>query len=53
METRELIIGHSVVDRLLLVCFAERSGEIIRLISARVATKKERDDYEESLKRTP
>ena len=46
-EVRELILGHSVTDRLLLVCFAELPGEIIRLISARMATKKEREDYEE------
>ncbi len=45
-ELRELIIGHSIAGRLLVVSFAERSGEILRLISARVATRKERQDYE-------
>jgi len=47
-EARELIIGHSVADRLLLVAFTEPTSETIRLISARVVTKKERLDYEES-----
>jgi hypothetical protein len=48
-EVRELIIGHSIAGRLLLVSFAERPGEMIRLISAREATREERQDYEESL----
>ena len=46
-EEREIIIGHSARDRLLLVCFAQRD-DIIRIISARKATKKERTDYEQS-----
>jgi uncharacterized DUF497 family protein len=48
-EARELIVGHSVAERLLVVCFAESPGEMIRLISAREATKKERQDYEDNL----
>lgn len=48
-EVRELIIGHSITGRLLLVSFAERPGEVLRLISARVAIKKERQDYEDNL----
>lgn len=44
-EVRELIIGHSERNRLLLVSFAERD-EAIRIISARGATRKERRDYE-------
>ncbi|MBI3409434.1 MAG: BrnT family toxin [Planctomycetes bacterium] len=44
-EQREIIVGHSVKNRLLLVCFTERA-EAIRIISARLATKKERRDYE-------
>jgi len=48
-EVRELIIGHSVIGRLLLVSFAQRPGEMLRMISARVATKKERQDYEDNL----
>jgi uncharacterized DUF497 family protein len=46
-EEREIIIGHSSGDRLLLVCFTERR-DAIRIISARKATRKERDEYEES-----
>ena len=44
-EKREIIIGHDRQNRLLLVCFTERN-QIIRIISARLATKKERQDYE-------
>jgi hypothetical protein len=46
-KVREIVIGHSQQDRLLLVCFTERAG-VIRLISARKATKKERKDYEKT-----
>jgi uncharacterized protein len=46
-ESREIVIGHSSYDRLLLVCFTER-GNVVRIISARKATRKERNDYEES-----
>ena len=42
---REIIVGHSDKERLLLVSFVEREGAI-RIISARRATKRERDDYE-------
>jgi len=45
-ESREIIIGHSSRDRLLIVCFSERE-DTVRLISARRATKRERNDYEE------
>lgn len=45
-EHREIIIGHDQDNRLLLVCFTERANAI-RIISARLATKKERRDYEE------
>ena len=48
-ERREIIIGHSVNNRLLLVCFTERPKEIIRIISARMPTGKERKDYEENV----
>ncbi len=44
-ETREFIVGHSRQSRLLVVCFTERQDGI-RLISARVATRLERQDYE-------
>jgi uncharacterized DUF497 family protein len=46
-EQREIIIGHSAENQLLLVCFTERAGSI-RIISARRATKRERRDYEEN-----
>ncbi len=46
-EIREIIIGHSVLERLLLVSFTERGDAIVRIISARKATKRERKDYEE------
>lgn len=45
-EKREIIIGHDNKNRLVLICFTERN-KIIRIISARLATKKERRDYEE------
>jgi uncharacterized DUF497 family protein len=46
-ESREIVIGHSSEDRLLLVCFTER-GYVFRITSARKATRKERNDYEEN-----
>jgi uncharacterized protein len=45
-ENREIIIEHSFSGQLLLVCFTQR-GEEIRIISARMATRYERQDYEE------
>ena len=47
-EGREIIIGHSAKQRLLLVCFTGRETAI-RLFSARRATKRERQDYEENI----
>ena len=44
-ESRELIIGHSLQNTLMIVCFTERDGGI-RIISARRATARERHDYE-------
>ena len=46
-ECREIIIGHSAEHRLLLVCFVERRGAL-RLLSARLASPLEREDYEEN-----
>ena len=46
-ERREILVGHSTAARLLLVSFVARDGNV-RVISARVATKAEREDYEES-----
>jgi hypothetical protein len=48
-EKREIIIGHSMNNRLLLVCFTERPKEIIHIISARLPTRKERKAYEENV----
>ena len=47
-EHREIIIGHSIKERLLVVCFAAR-GESVRIFSARKATGRERQDYEENI----
>jgi uncharacterized DUF497 family protein len=46
-ESREIIIGHSQRNRLLLVVFTERSYSI-RIISTRLANRKEREDYEQN-----
>ena len=46
-EHRELIIGYSRRNRLLIVSFAER-GDVIRIISARKADGDERRDYEQA-----
>lgn len=47
IEQRENIIGHSRQNRLLLIAFTERSGNV-RIISARLATRQEREDYEQN-----
>ena len=47
-EIREIIVGHSVLGRLLLVSFTERGRDLARIISARAATRKERKGYEEN-----
>jgi len=48
-EPRELIIGHSGNRRLFVVSFTEREGRV-RIISARRATKREQQDYEQNSK---
>ena len=45
-EKREIIIGHSVQNLLLIVSFTERENDTVRIISARITTPKERRDYE-------
>jgi len=50
-EDRFVLIGNSCNNRLLVVVHTERSKHI-RLISARKATKKEREQYEENAKRS-
>ena len=49
-EAREIIIGYSKHRRLLLVCFIERRLDVVRIYSARRATKLERKDDEENAK---
>jgi uncharacterized protein len=48
-EQREIIIGHSAKERLLVVCFTSQ-GESVRIFSARKATSAERKDHEENVK---
>ena len=45
-EHRYIIIGQSMQNNLLVISYTER-GNVIRLISARKATRKERETYEE------
>ena len=47
-EQRLLLLGRSSADRLLAVMFTDRGAERIRLISARLATRAERTQYEEA-----
>ncbi|MGO8792263.1 MAG: BrnT family toxin [Terriglobia bacterium] len=47
-ERREIIIGHSVKQRLILACFTVHEGRTT-LIGARKATRLERTDYEENV----
>jgi uncharacterized protein len=48
-EARELTIGHSYRERLLVVVHTELKQNRVRLISARLATRRERISYEEGL----
>ena len=48
-EDRFIRIGFSTKDRLLLVVFCERNANVIRIVSARKATPKEKKDYEEGI----
>ncbi|MBK9940592.1 MAG: BrnT family toxin [Kouleothrix sp.] len=48
-ELREIIIGHSAQGRVLIVIFTERTEQVIRIISARQANKREQHDYEENI----
>ena len=47
-ELLEVIVGHSARDRLLVVSFTERIEGRIRIISARKADRRERNEYEEN-----
>jgi uncharacterized DUF497 family protein len=44
VEDRFKVVGWSTVDRMLVVVISE-SGDVLRIISARRATKRERDAY--------
>lgn len=47
-EDRFVIIGFSLRLRVLLACFCDRrGGNVIRIVSARKATKKEKKQYKE------
>ena len=46
-DLREIIVGYSEENKLLIVSFAERN-EIIRIISARKTTKRERKIHEDN-----
>ena len=47
-DRREIIIGHSAKKNLLLVSFTAH-GDLVRVLSARRATRMERKDYEENV----
>ncbi len=47
-EDREIMIAHSKNGRLLIVCYTIRD-KILRIISARLATKREVKSYEEGI----
>jgi uncharacterized DUF497 family protein len=49
-ETREIIVGYSQKQRLLLVSFTERAPKV-RIISARPATRRERQSHEQNDKK--
>lgn len=48
-EQREIIVGHSAKESLLVVCFTAQD-ESVRIFSARKATRRERKEYEENIK---
>jgi uncharacterized DUF497 family protein len=51
-EERFLLLGHSVISRLLMVCHCYREDDAVtRIISARTATRHERRKYEEKEKK--
>lgn len=50
-EDRQILIGNSYKNRLLVIVHAERKDKI-RIISARKATKNEKRQYEENAKRS-
>jgi uncharacterized protein len=49
---RLVLIGQSLSRRLIVTVYAEKTGDLIRIISARKATRTERKKYEEGTSRT-
>ena len=47
-EHREIIVGYSAKERLLVVCFTAQ-GESVRIFSARKATRGEKKEREENI----
>ena len=45
-ENRFLSLGRSETDRLVVVSYTERHGDRIRIVNARLASRKERRQYE-------
>ena len=45
-EDRFITMGHAITERLLIVCHTDRDQQL-RIISARLATRRERKDYED------
>ena len=48
-EERSITVGHSSIGRVLVVVTTERADDVLRIISARKATPKERRAYEEAV----
>jgi uncharacterized DUF497 family protein len=48
-DERLISVGCSAAQRLLLIVWCERSDDVIRIISARKATPRERETYEEGI----
>lgn len=48
-EERSITFGHSSLNRLLVVVTTERAEDVLRIISARKATQRERRSYEEAV----
>lgn len=47
VEPRQILVGHAVTGRLLLVSFTERADTVVRIISARSASRREKKAHEE------
>lgn len=46
-QDRLILLGVSITSGLLYIIYAERAGDVVRIISARKATKHERRRYEQ------